>query len=65
MEQVSIIGIGLVPAIHAAGILRHVSPKWMLGSSPMGWTPPPDGIAMCQGGVVFEPPEGGGIHGAG
>ena len=21
----------------------------------MGWTPPPDGIAMCQGGVVFNP----------
>ena len=21
----------------------------------MGWTPPPDGIAMCQGGVAFNP----------
>ena len=31
----------------------------------MEWTPPPDGIAMCQGGVVFQPPEGGGIHGRG
>ena len=31
----------------------------------MEWTPPPDGIAVCQGGVVFRPPEGGGIHGRG
>ena len=22
---------------------------------PMGWTPPPDGIVLCQGGVVFNP----------
>ena len=29
----------------------------------MEWTPPPDGIAVCQGGVVFRPPEEGGIHG--
>ena len=28
-------------------------------------TPPPDGICMCQGGVVVRPPEGGDIHGTG
>ena len=33
--------------------------------SPMGWTPPPDGIAMCQGGDCSSRPEGGGIHGRG
>ena len=38
---------------------------WMAGSSPMGWTPPPGGIAMCQGCVCSPRPEGGGIHGRG
>ena len=38
---------------------------WMTGTSPMGWTPPPDGIAMCQGGGCSSRPEGGGIHGRG
>ena len=29
------------------------------GVKMMEWTPPPDGICMCQGGVVVRPPEGG------
>ena len=28
------------------------------GAKMMEWTPPPDGICMCQGGVVVRPPEG-------
>ena len=32
------------------------------GVKMMEWTPPPDGICMCQGGVVVRPPEGGGIR---
>ena len=35
------------------------------GAKMMEWTPPPDGICMCQGGVVVRPPEGGGIRGTG
>ena len=35
------------------------------GVKMMEWTPPPDGICMCQGGVVVRPPEGGGIRGTG
>ena len=29
------------------------------GGVPMGWTPPPDGIAVWQGGGVVYRPEGG------
>ena len=35
------------------------------GAKMMEWTPPPDGICMCQGGVVVRPLEGGGIRGTG
>ena len=31
----------------------------------MEWTPPPDGIAMCQSGVEVQRPEGGDIPGKG
>ena len=33
------------------------------GGKKMEWTPRPDGICMCQGGVVVRPPERGGIRG--
>ena len=29
----------------------------------MEWTPPPDFITVCQGGVEFHPPEGGDWNG--
>ena len=32
-----------------AGSGRVGGGTWLPGTSPMGWTPPPDGIAMCQG----------------
>ena len=49
-------------------VLRDAKPFVRLlipGTSPMGWTPPPDGIAMCQGCGCRSRPEGGGIHGRG
>ena len=51
------------------GDLFAVNGGWNMhrcgGVKMMEWTPPPDGIAMCQGGGAFEPPERGGIHGRG
>jgi hypothetical protein len=36
---------------------------WLGESAVMEWMPPPDGIAMCQGGDVCRiPPNGEGIH---
>ena len=42
------------------GIMRQSG-----GVNVMEWTPPPVGIAMCQGVGAFELPEGEDIHGRG